>query len=257
MSTTTLEEVTIEELKAAIVLKEEALREEKRAIVEKERQERQRIEDEARAVAEAKHRLVWETAAKAIIEELKIVGFSAASYIIGDNGKYPKITCIPGDSYPAWIVSFEEVWEGGHHSARTTKIKVGQYGSGHTYPQLKAGGFNYKKIAATAWELYQDALVKQKRANTEKNNEESNKARISRLTNTFGELAYKGADYKNIPNVKINYYTFHNGGNRGGHHASYTYRSDNDLMLDITHISEEDAEKVLRFMKENGMLEKK
>lgn len=254
MSTETTTPQSIEELKLALAAAEQKLYEEKRAIAQAEREMKWKLEEDARKAAEAKAMLAWETTAKAIVAALKKVGFANPTYVMSDSGKYPKILCFSSDSYPAWNVAFEECYRGGYNSARETKIKVGQYGESRTYPQLKAGGFNYEKIAATAWEKYQDALAKRKRANTEKNNQATNKRRIASLTDQFGELAYTGADYKNIPNVKLSDYTFHSDG-RG--HSSYSYRSDNDLMLDITHINEEDAAKLLQFMKENGMLEKK
>lgn len=243
---------SIEELKAALALAEQKLYEEKQAIAKAEREEKNRIEEEARKIAEAKAKLTWETTAKAIVAELKAVGFTNANCIMGDAGKYPAIRCFAADNYAAWQVSFEEAYTGDYgRRGYETKIKVGQYGEAHTYPQLKAGGFNYKKIAATAWEKYQTAMAKRKRANTEEENKASNKARIDRLVAEFGTPAYKGADYKNISNMIVTSETYHSDG-RG--HNSYSYRSDNDLMLKVNHISEEKAAQLIQFMIDNGMI---
>lgn len=245
---------SIEELKAQLAAAEQKLYEEKQELARKEREAKYEAERIAREAAEAKAMLMWEDAAKQIVAELKAVGFTNANYTLPKSGKYPTIHCFAADNYEAWQVVFDTSYSGGssfHSRATGTSIKVGQFGEANRYPQLKAGGFNYKKIAATAWDKYQTELAKKKRVNTEQENQKSNEARIKRLVTQFGVPAYKGADYNQIKNVSLHHYTFHSS-DRG--RSSYTYRTDNNLKLHIDSITEENAAKVIQFMLDNGMI---
>lgn len=246
---------SIEDLKAELAIAEQKLYEEKQAVLKAEREEKYRLEKIAQEVKDKEAMLKWEAVAKEIVKELKAVGFSNANYIMEDKGEYPAIRCFAADNYSAWRVEFDTSYSSNYGRAGVTQIKVGQYGEANRYPQLKAGGFNYKKIAATAWDKYQTALAKKKRANTEEENKAANEARITRLKNQFGKKPYDSATHKEIDNVKVSYYTHYDGDrNRGGH---YTYRTDDNLMLSIDSISEEQAAKLIQFMIENGMTEKK
>lgn len=244
---------SIEELRAQLAAAEQKLYEEKQELLRKEREAKYEAERIARAEAEAKAMLAWEAVAKEIVKELKAVGFINANYILPPSGKYPTIRCFAADNYEAWQVAFDTTYSRDKWSSRGTGtiIKVGQYGEANRYPQLKDGGFSYKKIAATAWDKYQTELAKKKRANTEEENKTANKAHISRLVNQFGKPAYKGADYNQIKGVSITSETYHSNG-RG--HNSFSYRTDNDLMLKVDHITEENAAKLIQFMLDNGMI---
>lgn len=242
---------TIEELKAELAAAEQKLYEEKQELLRKEREakyEAERIEQEKRDAATLQAFLAI---AEQIVDELKAVGFTKASYK-ANGGKYPKIICNPNDSnYESWNVAFEDSYRSEYPRGYEVKVVVGRYDACHRYPKIKAGGFSYKKIAATAWEKYQDAIAQQKRANTEEENKTSNEARITRLTKKFGKPNYEGSKTYYIDNVSVSHYTYHSG---NGHGGTYSYRTDNDLMLDVKHLTEEQAALLIQFMVDNGIV---
>lgn len=252
---TTLNELTIEEIKAALKEKEDALAEERRQIAEQEREIKRAAEEEIRKAEAAKRKLTYEVYAKAIVTALVDVGFKNASYDMKANDEFPVIKAFPNaESWSPWSIHFDKVYGSSSrfysHSSFSIKIIVGDYGNKHSFPVLKAGGYNYTKIAKTVWDACETGKAEAKRKAAIVNNEKSNEARIARLNDKFGKSPYKEATYKTVNNVKIIHYTFYNN-HRGG---EYTYRKDNDLMLHVDHITEENAEKLIKFMKDNGML---
>lgn len=249
-----------EDAQAALRAAEQQAYELERAAKEEKRKVQLELERQEQAIKDAAAMLEWEKVAKLLVTELVAVGFTKASYSMPTTGRYPSIVCIPNESYSTWHVKFEEVYSRsrgfGRFSARETKIVVGSWDAAHRYPALKAGGFNYKKIAATAWEMYQVYLAKKKRENTQEENKKLNEERINRLNNQFGKPAYKGSARWEIKNVKLSHYTFYSQtGRGGGGGGSYTYRTDNNLMLHIDSITEENAAKLIQFMLDNGMIQ--
>jgi hypothetical protein len=243
----------IEELKAELAIAEQKLYEEKQAVLKAEREAEYAAKEAACKEREATEMFKWETVAKEIVIELKKVGFTEATYSLPDSGRFPNVYCFPDDKYVAWGINFEVSYNRDSWRARENGVvvMVGQYGEKNRYPQSKTGGFNYSKIATTAWDKYQTSIAKQKRANTAEENKTSNEARITRLNNQFGKPVYEGADRKEIKNVSIHHYTFYN---RGTHGGECTYRQDNNLKLHVDSITEENAAKLIQFMLDNGMI---
>lgn len=242
---------SIEELKAELAAAEQKLYLEKQTLLEEERKAKREAERIEREAAEAKAMLGWEKVAKEIVKALVAVGFTKASYDMAGGGMYPTIKCFPNDFWAKWDVRFESTYARSY-SGTETKVLVGQYGETSRYPRLKTGGFNYDKIAKTAWEKYEAAVATQKRESEKLTAQQSNEARIKRLVGKFGVKPYASADYRTIDNVKVSHYTYHNrGNNRGG---DYSYRSDNSLIFTVDSITEENAAKLLEFMVANGMI---
>lgn len=250
MNTPTIK--TIEELKAELAAAEKKLYEEKQELARQEREAKYEAERIEREAAEKKAMLAFENVAKAIVAELIAVGFTKATYTLPESGKFPNIHCTPDEKYVAWDVFFETSYNRDTWRSRETgtKVVVGLYGDANRYPKLKDGGYNYKKIAATAWDKYQTHLAKQKRENVQLTNQKSNEARIKRLVTQFGKPAYQGSDRNEIKNVKVSHYIWHEGCRNG----RAFYRSDNNLMLAVDHITEENAAKLIQFMLDNGMI---
>ena len=251
-------EMSIEELKAALQAKEDALAEERRQVAEQEREIKRAAEKAQREAEEAARKLTYEETAKAIVTALKEVGFKNALYSMENSGEFPIVKAFASaGQWDAWSIKFEKVYGSHSHyfhsSSFDVKVIVGDYGHKHSFPVLKAGGYNYAKIAKAAFDAYQAGNIEAKRQAVVANNQKSNEVRIANLKETLGKPAYKGSTTINIPNVSLHHYNFYNGGGRGGQHSEYHYRTDNDLMLHIEHITEENAAKLIKFMIANGM----
>ena len=257
MTTNNIEQLQkeIEERKAAIAA-EQAKLDEQRAEAERiEREHKAEIEREERKRKMNAQRAKYMADANKIVEALHVQGFTKAVVTETDGREFPDIH--PGGTDKHGIpVVFEWVYNRDSWRSRITglRVRVGDtYVEGSKrFPQRKSGDFNYDGIAKTYKEMYDVEVAKTQRNNREKLNAQSNKQRIARLTNKYGTPAYKGADYNRIPEVEILDTKWHGqGANR-----SYTVRPDNVLMLHIDRISEENADKLLAFMKTEGMLDK-
>lgn len=231
---------------------EEAQREARRIEEEKKEQEREK----ARRVQQQLHRNKFLGDAKKIVAALKAQGFAKAKVEDREGADFPVI--LPqGEGGVGPIVFFDYMMdrsERWHARSSGVKVQVGQtYVEGNKrFPQRKGGDFNYDGIAQAYKDLWDTEVARTNRRNHEKVASQSNEARVKRLTSKFGVKPYEKADYKSIPNVGIYHYTSHG----TGKDFRTVERNDNDLVLKVEHISEENADKLLQFMKDNGMFDK-
>lgn len=260
MSTTRIDQLNkeIEERKAAIAAEEARLAEAKREADRIEREAREKIEEAKRKQARAEHRAKFMSDAKKIVKALKVQGFNKATIEEHEGAEFP--TILPqGVSGNGPIVAFDYIMDrsSSWRSQRNgVKVQVGNtYQEGNKrFPQRKGGDFNYDGIAIAYKELLAMETAKVTRRQHEQVAEKSNEARVKRLQDTFGEKPYESSSYKSIHNVAIYHYNTY--GHVGERDYRMVERNDNDLILKVEHISEEEASKLLQFMKDNGMLDK-